>query len=302
MPSKALGTVRQHLIGLGRRMAACSQQLPQVAARAAMEEYFTIPPLAGVRRLPASPGSLQAEWLLERDSDGSRRMLFLHGGGYVAGGITAYRNFAMWIAQATRCAVLLIEYRLAPEHPFPAALEDAVAAFRWMREHGPDGPAAARRAFVLGDSAGGGLALATLLALRERNAPGADAAVTFSAWTDLTNSGASMIENQDPELAAVKAVPDLFAGLYLQGADPRHPLASPLFANLEGLAPLLMQASAAEQFRDDTVRVAQKILSAGGEARLDLWPDLVHVWQGFAPQLPEAIEALRRAGEFIQSV
>ena len=302
MPSTALEAVRQHLIGLGQRMAASSARPPQVAARAAMEDYFTAPPLANVHRLPATQGRLQAEWLLERDSDCGRRMLFLHGGGYVAGGITAYRNFAMWVAQATRCAVLLVEYRLAPEHPFPAALEDAVAAFCWMREHGPDGPAAARRAFLLGDSAGGGLALATLLALRERNAVRADGAVTFSAWTDLTNSGASMIENQDPDLGALKAVPDLFAGLYLQGTDPRHPLASPLFANLEGLPPLLMQASAAEQFRDDTVRVAQKILSVGGEARFDLWPDLVHVWQGFAPQLPEAIEALRRAGEFIQSI
>ncbi|EQD80050.1 Alpha/beta hydrolase fold-3 domain protein, partial [mine drainage metagenome] len=114
--------------------------------------------------------------------------------------------------------------------------------------------------------------------------------------------GGVVTENQDPRFGAVKAVPDLFAGLYLQGTDPRHPLASPLFANLAGLPPLLMQASAAEQFRDDTVRVAEKILAAGGEVHVDLWPELVHVWQGFAPQLPEAIEALRRAGEFIQSI
>jgi acetyl esterase/lipase len=301
MPASAHAAVQQHLIELGRRMAATALP-PQIAARAAMEEYFTAPPLPGVRLLPASAADLPAEWLLGPDADGSRRLLFLHGGGYVAGGITAYRNFAMWIAQAMRCAVLLIEYRLAPEHPFPAALEDAVTAFRWMREHGPGGPAPARRAFLLGDSAGGGLVLATLLALQQRAAGRANAAVTFSAWTDLTNSGASMIENQDPRLGAVKSVPDLFAGLYLQGTEATHPLASPLFANLAGLPPLLMQVSAAEQFRDDTVRVAEKIRSAGGEAHLDIWPDLVHVWQGFAPQLPEAAAALRRAGEFIQSI
>lgn len=275
---------------------------PEMAARAAMEQYFTAPPLPAVLCLPASPPDVPAQWLFGPDADGSRRLLFLHGGGYVAGGITAYRNFAMWVAEATRCAVLLIEYRLAPEHPFPAALEDAVAAFRWMREHGPEGPGPARRAFLLGDSAGGGLVLATLLALRQHATGSADAAVTFSAWTDLTNSGASMIENEDPRLGAVKAVPELFAGLYLQGAAATDPLASPLFADLEGLPPLLMQASAAEQFRDDTVRVAQKIRSAGGEAHLDIWPDLVHVWQGFAPKLPEAAAALRRAGEFIQSI
>jgi acetyl esterase/lipase len=301
MPSSAHAAVQQHLIELGRRMAAAALP-PQIAARAAMEEYFTAPPLPRVLRRPAAPANLPAEWLLGPDADASRRLLFLHGGGYVAGNIAAYRNFAMWIAAATRCAVLLIEYRLAPEHPFPAALEDAVAAFHWMRVHGPDGPAPARRAFLLGDSAGGGLVLATLLALQQRGAGRADAAVTFSAWTDLTNSGASMIENQDPRLGAVKAVPDLFAGLYLQGTEATHPLASPLFADLEDLPPLLMQASAAEQFRDDTVRVAQKILAAGGEARLDIWPDLVHVWQGFAPELPEAVAALRRAGEFIQAI
>jgi acetyl esterase/lipase len=301
MPLKTHEAVYQHLLELGRRMAASAGLPPQIAARAAMEEYFTAPPLSSVRRVPAALAPLRAEWLVDRDADCGRRVLFLHGGGYVAGGISAYRNFAMWIAQATRCAVLLLEYRLAPEHPFPAALEDAVVAFRWMCEHGPSEPGSAQRAFLLGDSAGGGLALATLLALRERNGGRADAAVTFSAWTDLTNSGASMTSNEDLQLGAVKAVPDLFAGLYLQGSDPRHPLASPLFATLEGLPPLLMQASAAEQFLDDTVRVAQKIRTAGGEVHLDIWPDLAHVWQGFAP-LPEATEALRRVGEFIAAI
>jgi epsilon-lactone hydrolase len=302
MPSQAHEAVRQHLIELGRRMAASSGLAPHQAARVAMEEYFTAAPLPSVRLLPASPATLNAEWLLDRDVDGGRRMLFLHGGGYVAGGITAYRHFAMWIARAMRCAVLLIEYRLAPEHPFPAALEDAVTAFRWMCGHGPEGPGPPRQAFLLGDSAGGGLALATLLALRDRNAGRAAAAVTFSAWTDLTNSGASMTRNADPRLGAVKAVPDCFAGLYLAGKDSRDPLASPLFGALAGLPPLFMQVSAAEPFLDDSARFAQKARAVGGEVHLDVWPDMVHVWQGFAPQLPEAIAALQRAGEFIGAI
>lgn len=307
MPSKAHEAVLQHLIELGRRMAASAALPPQVAARVAIEDYFTAAPLPGVRVLPVTVGAVGAEWLIDRDADSSRRLLFLHGGGYVCGGITAYRNFAMWVAQATRCAVLLLDYRLAPEHPFPAALEDAVGAFHWMCEHGPEDRSAARRTFVLGDSAGGGLALAMLLALRDRKARGADAsgpdaAVTFSAWTDLTNSGASMVGNEDVRLGAVKAVPDCFAGLYLNGEDPRHPLASPLFADLNGLPPIFMQASAAEIFLDDTVRVAEKIQAAGGRVELDIWPDLVHVWQGYAPQLPEALTALRRVGEFIGTI
>lgn len=306
MPSQAHEAVLQHLIELGRRMAASAALPPQLAARAAIEDYFTAATLPGVRVLPITVGAVGAEWLIERDADSSRRLLFLHGGGYVCGGITAYRNFAMWIAQATRCAVLLLDYRLAPEHPFPAALEDAVEAFRWMSEHGPEGRSAARRMFLLGDSAGGGLALATLLALRDRKAGahdcGADAAVTFSAWTDLTNSGASIVGNEDSRLGAVKAVPDCFAGLYLNGEDPKHPLASPLFADLHGLPPIFMQVSAAEMFLDDTVRVAEKIQVAGGDVRLDIWPDLVHVWQGYAPQLPEAVAALRRVGDFIGTI
>jgi monoterpene epsilon-lactone hydrolase len=301
MPSAAHGAVLQHLTELGRRMAG-SALAPHLAARAAMDRYFTAPRLESVRIVPAHIPALRAEWLLDSGADSSRRLLFLHGGGYVSGGITAYGHFAMWIAQAMHCAVLLIEYRLAPEHPFPAALEDAVTAFRWMSEHGPEGASPAERTFVLGDSAGGGLALAMLLALRDRAAGRADAAVTFSAWTDLTNSGASMIQNADPRLGAVKAVPECFAQLYLDGQDARQPLVSPLFGSLEGLPPLFMQASAAELFLDDTLRFARRARSAGGEVQLDIWPDLVHVWQGFVPQLPEAIEALRRAGEFIGAI
>ncbi len=289
------------MIELGQRMSTSGLPV-QAAARAAMDEYFTATPLPDMRCIPAAVPKLPAEWLVDESLSDERRILFLHGGGYVAGGIKAYRNFGMWIARTMRCAVLLIDYRLAPEHPFPAALEDAVMAFRWMRGHGPLGSAPARRAFVLGDSAGGGLALATLLALRERHADRADAAVTFSAWTDLTNSGESMTALQDPSMGAVKAVPDLFAGLYLERTDPRNPLASPLFGALAGLPPLLMQASTTELFRDDTVRFADKARAAGVDVQVDLWPDLVHVWQGFAPQVPEALDALRRAGEFIQAI
>jgi len=301
MACKAHEAVRQHLIALGQRMGASGLPV-QAAARAAMDEYFTATPLPQIRCLPAAVPQLRAAWLVDENLSSERRMLFLHGGGYVAGGIRAYRNFAMWIARAMHCAVLLIDYRLAPEHPFPAALEDAVMAFQWMREHGPLGRAPAQRTFLLGDSAGGGLALAALLALRERHEDLGDATVTFSAWTDLTNSGASMMANEDLSLGAVKAVPDLFAGLYLQQIDPRNPLASPLFGALDGLPPLLMQASTTELFLDDTVRLAEKAQNAAVEVHLDLWSDLVHVWQGYAPLLPEAIEALRRAGEFIQAI
>lgn len=290
-----------HLTELGRRMAAATGLAPQLAARAAMEEYFTAPALSGSRVLPAPAPAASSEWILDERSDDGRRVLFLHGGGYIAGGPSSYRRFAMWIARATGCAVLLCNYRLAPEHPFPAAVHDAVGAFRWMREHGPQGRAPAQRAFVLGDSAGGGLALAALLSMLESGEGRADAAVTFSAWTDLTHSGASMTRNEDPGLGSLKSVAECFAHLYLQGADARHPLASPLFGCLAGLPPLLMQTSDAELFLDDSTRFVERARAAGVEAQIEVWPGLVHVWQGFVPQLPAAAEALRHAGDFIRA-
>lgn len=267
-----------------------------------MNVLFTAPALDTCQVLAATLATPAAQWVVDQGSHEDRRILFVHGGGYIAGGIASHRNFAMWISRVTRCAVLLIDYRLAPEHPFPAAVEDATQAFLWMRENGPRGPAPAHRSFVLGDSAGGGLALALLLDVRDRHGVQADAAVTFSAWTDVSNSAPSLVSNQNLELGAVKAVVDYFSAQYLQGADPTHPLASPLFGALQGLPPLLMQVSSDELIFDDSVRFAAKARAAGVQVELQISPEMVHVWQGFVPQLPEASEAMERAGLFIRAI
>lgn len=300
MSAGTLDSVIRHLAELGHRTAESAALGPQFAAREAMEAYFTAPALRGSQAVPAALPSPPGEWILDANTDHRRRLLFLHGGGYVAGGPSAYRRFAMWITRVSGCAVLLVDYRLAPENPFPAAVHDAVTAFRWMRAHGPGGPEPAQRTFMLGDSAGGGLALAALLAIRDCGGASADAIVTFSAWTDLTNSGTSMRTNEDPRQGSVKSVPDYFAQLYLNGADPRNPLASPLFGDLKGLPPLLMQTTDTELFFDDSVRFAERARAANVDVQLDVWPGLVHVWQGFTPMLPEAQAALGRAGEFIR--
>jgi acetyl esterase/lipase len=245
---------------------------------------------------------MQAEWIRGSTCDEDRRLLFLHGGGYIAGSIASHRLFAAWLAECSQCAVLLIDYRLAPEHPFPAAVDDATRAYRWMTLHGPSGPSPARRRFVAGDSAGGGLALALLLQLRELELDTSHGAVTFSAWTDVSNSSASMLKNENSELGAVKGVCDYFTSLYLNGADPAQPLASPVYGNLGRLPPLLLQVSDSELVFDDSVRFAERARAAGVDVRLSIWQGLVHVWQGYAPKLPEALEAMSIAGSFLRSI
>ncbi|HEY0745811.1 MAG TPA: alpha/beta hydrolase [Steroidobacteraceae bacterium] len=304
MVSKEHEDVLRHLRDVGALFAAPpADQPPYQSVRAAMKVLFTAPVLDTARVLRAGLETCAAEWVLDQGADPNRRLLFLHGGGYISGSIESHRNFAMWVSRFTGCAVLLIDYRLAPEHPFPAAVLDAVDAFLWMRLNGPHGPEQAQRAFVLGDSAGGGLALALLLWLRDRQkAMQADAAVTFSAWTDVSNSAPSLISNQNEQLGAVKSVVDYFSLEYLQGADPADPFASPLFGNLADLPPLLMQVSTTELVTDDSLRFAEKVRIAGGSVTLQTWEGVVHVWQGYVPHLPEANDALELAGKFIRAL
>ena len=232
--------------------------------------------------------------------DPASRLLYFHGGGYVLGSLDSYRNLAARIGAAAGCAVLAVDYRLAPEHPFPAAVEDGLAALRWLRVNGPQGPAPAVNCFVDGDSAGGGLALAVLIAARDANESLPDAVVTVSAWTDLVGTGVSLVSRREVDPMADQQRLDLEAALYLQGADPRTPLASPLYADLHGLPPLLLQAGDAEVLLDDTTRVAEKARAAGMEVMLEIWPEMIHVWQSFAGILPEGRRAIARIGQFLR--
>jgi acetyl esterase/lipase len=303
MPSQEHDAVLHHLLKVGAMFATPAPDTqPYESMRAAMDLLFTAPALDCVRSQPANFGALRGEWILDADCDHARRLLFLHGGGYISGSIDSHRNLAGWISRAAGCAVLLVDYRLAPEHPFPAAVDDALAAFEWMRANAPHGPEQASRCFVLGDSAGGGLALALLLQLRDQRLRQADAAVTFSAWTDVSNSSRSMIANQNSDLGALKSVADYFTSLYVPQGDARQPLASPVYAELHDLPPLLMQVSEWEIVFDDSVRFANRARAAGVRVELDQWPGLVHVWQGYVPLLPEANEAIRRAGNFLRGI
>ena len=250
--------------------------------------------------LEVDAAGVPAEWVRAPGADPDRRVLYLHGGGYVTGSLQSYREFAGRISRVSGCSVLLLDYRLAPEHKFPAAVDDSVAALRWMRTHGPEGGSQASSTFVMGESAGGGLTLAIMLMAREAGENLPNAAVTLSAWTDLAATGESITSRADvdPTLSGWK--PGGMASLYLGGADPKTPLASPLYADLAGLPPLLMQVGGLEILLDDTTRVAKKAEAAGVDVTVEVQPEGFHNFQLSAGLIPEVREAVDRIGAFIK--
>ncbi len=239
-------------------------------------------------------GDLDADWVTMPNSANGRVVLYLHGGGYMMGSRRTHRELVSRIAREAAARVLVLEYRLAPEHPFPAAVEDATAAYRWLRKQG----IAAGSIAIAGDSAGGGLTLATLLALRDAGEALPACAVCLSPWTDLEGTGASAQPGgaDDPMIpvAALRDMGKLYAAHAL-----RNPLAAPLHGNYKGLPPLLIQVGTREILLDDSTRIADKARAAGVPVRLEIEEGAPHVWQA-TPHLPEAADAVRRIGAFVR--
>lgn len=255
-----------------------------------------LPAVPGVKLSSVNVGDVPCEWVMTPNADPDVRLLYLHGGGFVSGSGGNYLPLAAEISLAANCAVLLADYRLAPEHPFPAGLEDCVTAYEWLFANGPSGPGPAKATFVAGDSAGGNLTLATLLALKEQNRRLPAGAIAISPATDLTLSGQSLKSVEDPIVSA-RTMPE-FRSRYLASADPRHPLASPVFGDFHDLPPLLIQTGEHEMLRDDSIRVAKKARADGTAVTLEIWPGMVHVFQ--VRGLPESREAVQRIGDFVK--
>jgi monoterpene epsilon-lactone hydrolase len=242
-------------------------------------------------------GGVPAEWVTAPGCDPMRAVLYLHGGGYVIGSINTHRRLAYDISAASGARVLVIDYRLAPEHPFPAAIEDAATAWRWLLQQG----FAPSRLAIAGDSAGGGLTLATLVNLRDRKLGLPACAVAISPWVDLEGVGTSITARvaQDPMVQKDGLL--WMAGLYLNGKDAKTPLAAPLHAELKGLPPILVQVGTAETLLDDATRIAEKLHAAGVDVRLAIWPNMLHVFPLFAPILSEGRDGCLEIGGFIRS-
>ncbi|MCH8345634.1 MAG: alpha/beta hydrolase, partial [Chloroflexi bacterium] len=212
------------------------------------------------------------------------------------GSINTHREMISRLSRASGARALAIDYRLAPEHPFPAAIEDATTAYRWLLSSGVD-PA---RLVIAGDSAGGGLTVATLISLRDAGDPLPAAAVCLSPWVDMEAASDSMTTKAEADPMITQK--DVLEGAqaYLNGADPRTPLASPIHADLSGLPPLLIHVGTAEVLLDDSTRLAERARSAGVDVTLEPWDDMIHVFQFFASMLPEGQQAIDRIGEFVR--
>jgi acetyl esterase/lipase len=254
-------------------------------------------PMGPIRSESVAAGGVPAEWIVPVDLQSARAVLFLHGGSFSSGSIVSHRTLAGNVALAARSRVLLIDYRLAPEHPFPAGLEDAAAAYEWLLSQG----CAPGRIAVAGDSAGGNLTLALLVLLRNRNRPMPAAAVCLSPNPDLTYSGESWVFNAKKDIMIDERKERQAVEIYLRGQDPRTPLASPFFADLRGLPPLLIQVGSCEVLLSDAERFAEKAGQAGVQVTLEVWPGMQHEWQFAANLMPEGRRAIARVGEFLEA-
>jgi len=246
---------------------------------------------------PVDAGGVPAEWVAAPGIDAERAVLYLHGGGYAIGSLNTHRRLAYDISAASAAKVLLIDYRLAPEHPFPAAIDDAAAAWRWLLQQG----FAANRLAIAGDSAGGGLTIATLVNLRDKKLGLPACAVAISPWVDLEGLGNSLTTRSAQDPMVQKDGLLWMAKMYLNGKDAKTPLAAPLHADLKGLPPTLVQVGTAETLLDDAIRIAEKMHAAGVDARLAIWPNQLHVFPLFAPILSEGRDGCIEIGNFIRS-
>ena len=236
-----------------------------------------------------------AEWIWAPESQEDRVILYLHGGGYLFGSARTHRVMLAHLARAAKARVLALDYRLAPEIPFPAPVEDSVSAYQWLLSKGISSE---KMAFG-GDSAGGGLVIAALVALRAVGEPMPAAGVCISAWTDMESTGPSMATNAETDPSVSKERLLRIAKVYLDGKDPRAPLASPIHADLTGLPPLLLQVGSIEVLLDDSTLLKTRANEAGVPVEMEVWDDMPHVWHHYAPILPEARKAIGKIGDFV---
>jgi monoterpene epsilon-lactone hydrolase len=253
-------------------------------------------PLArGVRARPVAAGGVPAEWLTPAQARPGAALLYLHGGGWTLGQDSAHRMLISHLARAAGLPVLALDYRLAPEHPFPAALDDCQQAFAWLHAQGYP----PNHIGLAGDSAGANLALALALQLQASGQPLPGAIASLSGMFDLEGTGASFHTARDVMLTPAFAL--AMAAHYAAGRDRRDPLLSPLWSDLAGFPPLLIQAGAEEMLLSDAERLAERARAAGVAVTLSIYPRLWHAWHVWAPALPEAAQAVREAGQFLRT-
>lgn len=246
---------------------------------------------------PVSVGSVPAEWFRTASTSGQQTLLYLHGGGYSIGSIDTHRDLVCRIVAASGMQALVPNYRLAPEHRFPAQLEDALGCYRWLLARGAD----PSQLILAGDSAGGGLTLSTLLALRDAGDPLPAGAVCLSPWVDLEATGGSLRSNDAYDYVGRRTLL-AYAARFVTPRDRRNPLAAPLYGDFSGLPPLLVQVGAVETLLDDALRLVSRARRHGVQAELQIEPEMIHVWQAFGKLTSNAGAAIERMANFMRAV
>lgn len=310
LPSEEAHAVVASLGGIGRLLRDTPVREHTAALRKYMEEVFADRSF-DARFVPVDADGVRAEWVLAPGADPARRTLYIHGGAFMMGSPRSHRTLTTRFSEMTGGAVLAIDYRLMPEHPRRAGIEDCRRAYRWLLANGPDGAVPAQAVFVAGDSAGGNLTLSLVAWVRDAGLRAPDAAVVLSPLTDATLAGPSMRDNVrsdamlGPLFGKLARVPRwiLLWGAWLQTRiNPSDPAVSPVRGNLSRLPPVLVQASEVEMLRDDARRYVNKARAAGSPVRMQTWNHMVHVWQIFNPELTEARDALAEIGRFLNEV
>jgi epsilon-lactone hydrolase len=289
--TREIDAIRE-LLGSKPRPVGCDER------RRRLDEVGSVWPVAGDVKLEAADlDGVPGEWSMVPGSDPSRVLLFFHGGGYCSGSIVSHRRMVTEAGRAGAVRTLAVGFRLAPEHPFPAGYDDALTAWRWLRKQG----IAAGRIVVGGDSAGGGLSIALAMRLRDAGEQFPACLWLSSPWTDLTMSGSTMATKDSADPLIHKGYLEELAGAYIPaGMDRKDPRVSPLFADLRGLPPMLIQVGSAETLLDDSTRFAAAAGAADVPATLEIWPHMIHAWSLWNAKLVEGRQALASAGAFMR--
>jgi acetyl esterase/lipase len=299
-------------LGRGPALLDAAPRSQRVATlRAYLDTVFDDAQPAPATITSVDAGGVPAEWVLAPGADPRRRLLYIHGGAYICGSPRSHRRLTRAFSELAGAAVLAIDYRLMPEHPRRAGIDDCRAAYRWLLANGPQGPGAPEAVFVAGDSAGGNLTLSLIAWVRDAGLRTPDAAVALSPATDSTLGSPSLQSNlpTDPmlgplfrKLARIPRLLLLWGGWLQTRIRPADPVISPVYGDLSRLPPVLVQVSSAEMLRDDARRWVNRAVAAGSPARLQEWGHMVHVWQIFHPELPEGRQALEEIRGFFAQV
>jgi len=285
----------QNVINLLRTQIE-SMELSVEAIRSGLDQLAIMSKLPkDVKCEPIDAGGVPAEWITTPDTKNENVILYLHGGGFIAGSINTHRDLVSRISRISKTRILIIDYRLAPEHPYPAGLEDCITAYKWLVNNEK---VATSNIIIAGDSAGGGLTVSCLLSLRDEGFPLPSAAICLSPGLDATMSGESFKTKVELDPFLTPDSVKFMIEQYLGNTDPQE--VSILDANLEGFPPLLIQVGSSEILLDDSTLLAELAEKAGVDVKLEIWEDMIHVFQAFAAFAPESREAIEKIGEFVQ--